>query len=472
MANLEHLKTLKQGVEVWNRWRRENPGIIPDFSIADLRSADLRDADLRDAILSSTRLHDAILINANLCGAILINADLRGADLRGTGLMGAKLNGVDLRGADLVGAKLNGAKLIEASLRGAKLNGVDLRSADLHDVDLSKASLRSVDLHGFDFGGFDLSEVNLSDANLSNVDLSRSQVLGTDFTRATFTGACLEDWNINSATSFEGVICKYIYLKANQQERRPREGNFKPGEFAALFQQAVDTVDLIFVDGLDWQSFFASLQEIRQQYDGAEINIQAIEKKSGGAFVVRLEASDSLDKADLQRRLNTAYEENQHLRSQLLKTEGKLEGYKEQLDDFQQKVLQGMNSPKYDLRGAQIAGGVADKIQGDQVGGTIDNPAAELSSLPSLTDAASEIQNLLKPLETSNPNATEAEQTAYLNIMIPPTHRERFINALQSAGSDGKGANAITTNTALEDIPYGPLLKALVKSWQSPGSGE
>ena len=31
MANVEHLKILKQGVEVWNSLRMENPGMRPDL---------------------------------------------------------------------------------------------------------------------------------------------------------------------------------------------------------------------------------------------------------------------------------------------------------------------------------------------------------------------------------------------------------------------------------------------------------
>ena len=31
MANKEHLKILKQGVEAWNKWREENPDVKPDL---------------------------------------------------------------------------------------------------------------------------------------------------------------------------------------------------------------------------------------------------------------------------------------------------------------------------------------------------------------------------------------------------------------------------------------------------------
>jgi hypothetical protein len=32
MANPEHLKILKKGVEAWNKWRKENPDIQPDLT--------------------------------------------------------------------------------------------------------------------------------------------------------------------------------------------------------------------------------------------------------------------------------------------------------------------------------------------------------------------------------------------------------------------------------------------------------
>src|SRR5947207_4199158 len=44
MANQVHLDILKQGIEVWNKWRNEHPEIQPDLREADLRLANLSDA--------------------------------------------------------------------------------------------------------------------------------------------------------------------------------------------------------------------------------------------------------------------------------------------------------------------------------------------------------------------------------------------------------------------------------------------
>lgn len=68
MANPEHLAILKQGVEVWNQWRREHSDIHLDLSGADLREADLFGADLRKANLSRTILIQTNFQQATLSG--------------------------------------------------------------------------------------------------------------------------------------------------------------------------------------------------------------------------------------------------------------------------------------------------------------------------------------------------------------------------------------------------------------------
>ena len=86
MANRKHLALLKQGVGVWNAWRRTNPGVRPSLSGASLFGATLCGADLRE-----TDLRGADLSHADLRGADLFWASLDDADLRGTGVSEADL---------------------------------------------------------------------------------------------------------------------------------------------------------------------------------------------------------------------------------------------------------------------------------------------------------------------------------------------------------------------------------------------
>jgi len=125
MANEEHLKILKQGVEQWNKWRLEN-AIRPD-----LGGADLSDADLSSANLSSANLSDANLIDSNL-----YRANLRGADLRRADLSGANLHGANLSGADLTDADLRYTGLVETDFTNAMITGCHTYGASAWNVKL------------------------------------------------------------------------------------------------------------------------------------------------------------------------------------------------------------------------------------------------------------------------------------------------------------------------------------------------
>ena len=56
---------------------------------------------------------------------------------------------------------------------------------------------------------------------------------------------------------------------------------------------------------------------------------------------------------------------------------------------------------------AQFAGGFAEIVQGNQIGGSINNQASEI---PSLAEVASEIRNLLETIKILAPNAIDSVQ--------------------------------------------------------------
>ena len=89
MANPDHLVILDQGIEAWNKWRKEKPNVKPDLSEADLNGRvfykfqegiriDLRRTDLGHTNLENANLERARLENAYLEGANLKNASLVG----------------------------------------------------------------------------------------------------------------------------------------------------------------------------------------------------------------------------------------------------------------------------------------------------------------------------------------------------------------------------------------------------------
>src|SRR5208337_2243291 len=91
MANREHLAKLKEGVGVWNDWRRANPKIAPDLSEAELVEENLSEADLRGTNFRRTVISVADLTEANLGAASLHSANLSWAVLNRANLAGASI---------------------------------------------------------------------------------------------------------------------------------------------------------------------------------------------------------------------------------------------------------------------------------------------------------------------------------------------------------------------------------------------
>jgi uncharacterized protein YjbI with pentapeptide repeats len=83
MANQAQIELLQRSVRKWNAWRKRDPSLQPDLSLADLAGADLRKANLSRAVLRGANLSGADLSLSNLSGAALGLADLSGANLSG-----------------------------------------------------------------------------------------------------------------------------------------------------------------------------------------------------------------------------------------------------------------------------------------------------------------------------------------------------------------------------------------------------
>ena len=78
MADPEHLAKIKEGIRVWNKWRKKNPDVTPDLSEANLEGVNLRGANLAKANLNWTDLRGANLEGANLRGTDLTYAEVKG----------------------------------------------------------------------------------------------------------------------------------------------------------------------------------------------------------------------------------------------------------------------------------------------------------------------------------------------------------------------------------------------------------
>lgn len=206
MANLQQLAILKQGVDVWNKWRNEHPDVKVDLSKTDLSDTNLVEAfaGLRFPSFHRANLGGASLGKADLTETNLHKADLVGADLSQAILKGADLSEAYLKGADLRGANLIGARLSEADLRGANLSFANLREASLNEANLSKAhlieaKLVKADLRSADLMHADLMLADLSEANLGKTYLRSADLRGADLRHANLTGAILVGTKVDKA---------------------------------------------------------------------------------------------------------------------------------------------------------------------------------------------------------------------------------------------------------------------------------
>jgi uncharacterized protein YjbI with pentapeptide repeats len=174
MANQEQLDILKQGVDVWNKWRREN-----EDSQIDLVGANLMGRDLSKADFYLADFRHARLIRANLSEANLRKVDFFGVNLSGVNLSSAKLYQAKLRAA-VMGAtnfgdtNLNGVlglktvmhyepsfidtqtlqnfkgHLPEEFLRGCGLSDWEIESAKLYNPDLTNEEIVKIQYRIFD----------------------------------------------------------------------------------------------------------------------------------------------------------------------------------------------------------------------------------------------------------------------------------------------------------------------------------
>lgn len=176
MANREHIKILKQGVESWNQWRKDRPGIMPDLSKVDFNGP--RFLMTKISVLkriNGVAIHRVVLGGINFDSVDLSDTDLRRIDLSYANLTDALLSGASLSFANLSNANLNRAYLMFANLNNAKLEGANFSKAsmaitNLDSVDLSEAmGLDSVEHLGA--SGIGISTIFRSKGNIPDVFL-------------------------------------------------------------------------------------------------------------------------------------------------------------------------------------------------------------------------------------------------------------------------------------------------------------
>ena len=154
MANKEHIQIFKKGEKVWNKWRMDNPQIIPDlsnisfFELYDskgiyylpefceynLSNADLRSSELRNCFFTNVNFDDAYIVAADLCYCYFGDCSFKNANLRLSKLGSAQFHYCNFENSDLAYAsaeesKFIGSKMLEANLQYIKFIKTDFTDA-------------------------------------------------------------------------------------------------------------------------------------------------------------------------------------------------------------------------------------------------------------------------------------------------------------------------------------------------------
>lgn len=296
MANQEHLKIFRQGISVWNQWRKENPDLNPDLSHADLSDIDLSNttilnADMSYADLSESNFNNTKFFSVNLSSSIFKNTNfikiifpkgkvftsmtsmhfigsyypnkcfnfnhtnlsyaiLRKADFSGTSLSEITMHNVNFANAnfadisieseypfvaekvDLSGANFIGCDLRNLNLKRYLLKGCNLSKSHLSDMDLSNINFESTNLSGAKIARANLSNANLTKSTLKNVDLSQANLNYAQFNDSDCEGINLNKADLSYSCFFRANMIRANLFQSKCYQTDFREANLESSDLA------------------------------------------------------------------------------------------------------------------------------------------------------------------------------------------------------------------------------------------------
>lgn len=222
MADQEHVEILKQGVKLWNAWRKKNPNMVPDLSETDLNGVNLSGANLHKVNLRGTSLIMANLGEAELQKADLSGTDLNGADLLDAIFTKANLTKADLRGVRAVRANFESANFSNANLSEANFNLTYLPGANLKGANLSKTKFEASQLYYVKFNDANLSQGHFPLADFWCADLRRA-----DLSQANLASARFKDANLGKANLTNAYLSAADLRNADLRKANLRGANLK-----------------------------------------------------------------------------------------------------------------------------------------------------------------------------------------------------------------------------------------------------
>src|ERR1044072_7742003 len=212
MANPEHLDILKQGVEVWNEWRKTSSKIKADLSASDFHDAKLLGANLKYSDFSKANFE-----KANIDKTMIGRTSFSEANLYKVNCRHAKLRIVDLSQANLQKSNLLGTRVFGTNMMEAQLNGATLVSTHFRKVSMQGSIFCETKLIKTVFDNCNLKNANLTVANIGRttfIDCDLSKTIGLE----TLTHTHPSDISINTFYRSKGNIPEIFLKKAGVPE--------------------------------------------------------------------------------------------------------------------------------------------------------------------------------------------------------------------------------------------------------------
>ncbi|MFG6104917.1 pentapeptide repeat-containing protein [Leptothoe sp. EHU-05/26/07-4] len=401
--------------------------------------------DTRDAWLWSVAVVSATFGGTSFHGATLTDANFSCARLKSTDFRRAVLLRTRWRNADKLDrvrpgeTYLNNSKVCQLLLTGngqgqsydhlLHLTGINLQGANLVQANFSGSNLKHGTLQGANlanvcFIGADLNQVNLQDSDLTDAMLVQTQLDEANLTGSVLTGAYIEDWNITTKTRLNGIRCDYVFMRLPPEgdsdpnpHRKPDDWNktFADGEFSDFIAPMIETLDLYHNQAVDPRAIAISYHDLQQQHPEAELEIVSMEKrgKNWDKLLLRAKTNPQADLSELNSQYFERYDylltlSPEALQALLIEKDREVQRLVRMVDTAIDRPSQtfvsqyhnqgdvtmseqGNQGSKYDMRGAQFAGGyVGGDVKGNQYGGTINNYGSSTEDITRLLSALRE----------------------------------------------------------------------------------
>ena len=312
----------------------------------------------------------ALVFNSAVFLASWGGTSFRGADITEANFQEAILKCTDFRSTDkkitnitrtswLYAKELDFALVGESYLQYPQVRKLVVESygqeQKLDGLNLEGISLQGKNLVDTSFIGANLNHANLQDANLSGAKLKQTQLDGTDFTGATLTGAYIEDWNITSDTKFDGVSCKYVYMrlptKGNPNPLRKPDNEdevFEDGDFGDFIKPIIETLDLYHNQNVDPRAIAIAYKKLAENNPEAELEIVAIEKRGEDKILLRVKTSPNISRSRLSAEYFLYYNDiKKIIEPEFQKI---LEEKDSRIRDLSTMINTTLNSPKFESK--------------------------------------------------------------------------------------------------------------------------